>query len=400
MTQLLGFGTGTVNFFGRYAYVGSGKGGFNAVVWTEREEPQAALGSHLQRHAYPDNYRDHAEKNAGLLKEAHHHDGDDILDLTLRGEYLYTANGPGGFEVFDVANIDNKAFSERITSAPFSPLGQRLRVKTKHATSVTLPSTLGIDPLRQRFPENQEQPIAAIYAYVYVTDRDEGLVNVMVGTLVDGDPANNFFTEKDVVRFNPDGLLTGATHSYLAGNRLYVICTAGLVVVDVKDPARPKIAGRTPAGALKNPRKLAVQFLYAFVTDDDGVKTIDLSDPVNPRVIPESTIPLADAHGLYAARTYLYVAAGAEGLAIIDIKNPAAPRLHEKFTAGGALSDTRALQIGSIAASMFALVADGKTACACSSSSHPKTSPATWASARRPLRNSSPPIPRAAKRSP
>src|SRR5262249_26253236 len=44
MAQLLGFGTGTVNFFGRYAYVGEGKNGFDAVVWTEREEPQAALG--------------------------------------------------------------------------------------------------------------------------------------------------------------------------------------------------------------------------------------------------------------------------------------------------------------------------------------------------------------------
>ncbi|MSU23484.1 MAG: hypothetical protein EXS32_06625 [Opitutus sp.] len=360
MTQLLGFGTGTVNFFGRYAYVGSGKNGFDAVVWTERDEPQAALGSHLQRLAYPDNYRDHAEKNAGLLKEAHHHEGDDILDLTLRGEYLYTANGPGGFRVFDVANIDHKGFSERINSAPFSPLGQRLRVKTQHATSVTLPSTLGIDPLRQRLPENEEQPIAATYAYVYVTDREEGLVNVMVGTLVDGDPANNFFTEKDVVRFNPDGLLTGATHSSLAGHRLYLTCDAGLVVVDVTDPAHPKIAGRTPAGELRHPRKLALQFLSAFVTDDDGVKVIDLSAPDAPRVLPAATIPLANAQGLYAARTYLYVAAGAEGLAIVDIQNPAAPKLREKFNAGGVLNDTRAIQIGSINASMFALVADGK----------------------------------------
>ena len=49
MAQLLGFGTGTVNFFGRYAYVGEGKGGFDAVVWTEQDEPQAALGSHLQQ---------------------------------------------------------------------------------------------------------------------------------------------------------------------------------------------------------------------------------------------------------------------------------------------------------------------------------------------------------------
>src|SRR5262249_44313563 len=53
MTQLLGFGTGTANFFGRYACGGCGKEGFHAVVWTEADEPQAALGSHLQQVAYP-----------------------------------------------------------------------------------------------------------------------------------------------------------------------------------------------------------------------------------------------------------------------------------------------------------------------------------------------------------
>ncbi len=201
MTQLLGFGTGTVNFFGRYAYVGEGREGFDAVVWTEQDEPQAALGSHLQRLAYPDNYRRHVEENQGNLKEAYHHHGHEILDLTLRGEYLYTANGEDGFEVFDVANIDQKGFSERIVSAPVSPLGQRTYVRTKYATSVTLPSTLGIDPLRQHLPktmkaeirpgetndiytDNEEQPISLIYAWAFVTDREEGLVMVSVGTLV------------------------------------------------------------------------------------------------------------------------------------------------------------------------------------------------------------------------
>jgi len=362
ISQLLGFGTGTVNFFGRYAYVGTGKHGFEAVVWTEKEEPQAAIGSHLQHLAYPDNYKEHVEKNKGILQTAYEHHGEDIQDLVLRGEYVYTANGPGGFEVFDVANIDHKAFSERITSAPVSPLGQRLWVKTKYATSVALPSTLGIDPTRNRLPENQEQPISLIYAFVYVTDKYEGLVEVFVKTLVDGDPANNFFNpEKDAIRFNPDGLLNGATHSYMAGHRLYVTCTAGLVVVDVSDPFKPKVVGRTTAGALKNPRRLAVQWPgFAWVTDDDGVKTIDLNDPENPKVIENATVPLASAHGLYIARTYLYVAGGSEGLAIIDVKNPAAPKLVQKFNAGGQLNDTHAIQIGSVNASMFGLVADGK----------------------------------------
>lgn len=57
----------------------------------------------------------------------HQHSGKDIQDIVLRGEYLYTANGPGGLEVFDVANIDQKGFSERVVKAPFSPLGQNLR---------------------------------------------------------------------------------------------------------------------------------------------------------------------------------------------------------------------------------------------------------------------------------
>jgi hypothetical protein len=377
MTQLLGFGTGTVNFFARYQFVGSGKGGIDAVVWTERTEPQAAYGSHLQKLAYPDNYREHVEKNGAILKESHHHEGADILDLVRRGEYLYTANGPDGFQVFDVANIDNKGYSERITSAPVSPLGQRLWVHTKYATSITLPTTLGVDPLRQHYPatekhpefgdiysDNEEQPISLAYGFVYVTDREEGLVMPMVGTLVDGNPDNNFFDKTLLaglpkeVRFNPDGKLTGLEHAYFGGEHsLYLVGKNGFFVVDVSDPVHPKITAELSVG-LKNPRSIAVQFRYAFVSDDEGVKIVDISTPTQPKLV--ASLPLAHAGRLYAARTYLYVPNGPEGLAFVDIQNPEKPVLVQNYTAGGVINDARAVQIGSIAASMYALVADGK----------------------------------------
>ena len=361
MTQLLGFGTGTVNFFGRYAYVGEGKGGLAAVVWTEGEEPQAALGSHLHRLAYPENFKTHIEKNKALLKEAHHHHADEILDLTLRGEYLYTANGGGGFEVFDVANIDQKGFSERIVTAPVSPLGQRTYVRTKYATSVTLPSTLGIDPLRARLPENEEQPVSATYAWVFVTDREEGLVMVSVGTLVDGDPNNNFLDKEKIIRFNPGGKLTGAMHSFMAGTNLYVVGRNGLFVVGLHNDKleAPTLLSEVTSG-LKNPRAVTVQFRYAFVTDDEGFKVLDITRPTQPRLIREATVPLKQAQRFYLARTYAYVANGAEGLAFINIENPERPRLEQMYNASGALTDTRAVQIGSVNASMFALVADGR----------------------------------------
>jgi hypothetical protein len=61
------------------------------------------------------------------LQEAEHKDAHEILDLQLRGEYLYTANGSDGFEVFDVANIDQKGFSEKIHRAGFAARPAHLR---------------------------------------------------------------------------------------------------------------------------------------------------------------------------------------------------------------------------------------------------------------------------------
>ena len=363
LASLLGFGTGTVNFFGRYAYVGEGEHGLEAVVWTEQEEPQAALGSHLHKLAYPSNYVKHVEKNQGELKEAYHHDGKEILDLVLRGEYLYTANGGDGFEVFDVANIDHKAFSERITSAPVSPLGQRTYIRTKYATSVTLPSTLGIDPTRLRLPENEEQPISLIYAWVFVTDREEGLVMSTVATLVDGNPRNNFL-DKDLktIRYNPDGKLKGAMHSFMAGTNLFVVAEKGLFVLGLSNTelVEPKLLAELSNGEFKNPRAVGVQFRYAFVTDDEGFKVVDITDPTHPRLIPKATIPLRHAQRFHLARTYAYVADGEDGLAFIDITNPERPKLERLYTADGKLNDVRAVQIGSVSASEFALVADGR----------------------------------------
>jgi hypothetical protein len=357
MTQLLGFGTGAMNFFGRYAYVGEGREGFHAVVWTEPDEPQAALGSHLHHIAYPRNYEKHLAANSEL-QEAYEHSGKDIQDLVLRGEYLYTANGPGGFEVFDVANIDQKGFSERIVSAPVSPLGQRTRIQTKYATSIALPSTLGIDPLRLRIPENEEQPIDIFYGYVYISDREEGLVNVLVGTLVDGNPDNNFLKESETIRFNPGGVLTGATFVTAAGHRLYLCAPRGLFVINVADPKHPRIEGSLTNGYLRNPRCVSIQFRYAFITDDDGLKVLDITEPTRP--VPSAFVRLNNAGRLYLARTYAYVANGPEGLAIIDIENPERPRIDQMFNAGGAMNDTRAVQIGAVNASIFALVADGR----------------------------------------
>ena len=370
VAQVLGQGTNFPNFMGRYVYVGEGSSGFEAVPVTEWEEPQAVIGSYLHKLAYPGSYEAHKKRGDVLprykdgLDQAKYHSGNDIRSLQLRGEYLYTANGTDGFRVFDVANVDNKAFSENIVTAPVSPLGQRTYVKTKYATAVALPTTMPVSPSRQDRPaflkhkeQNQEQPMHPVYRYAYVTDRYEGLIVVDIETLSDGDPDNNFLER--AVTFNPDGILDGARSITIAGNYAYISSVRGLVVVSLSDPLHPRVAAEIVAPALVNPKVVAVQFRYAFVIDDQGLKVLDITFPEQPRPVVAATVPLPDAQDLYVARGYAYIAGGKQGLMIVDVERPEQPRLDQVFTAGGRINDARGVRIGSTNASLFAYVADG-----------------------------------------
>ena len=366
MAQVLLQGTNLLNLMGRYIYVADGAKGFDAVAVAEHDEPPAIIGSYLQHVAYPQDFKQHVGRDR-QLKEAYHHLGN-VLDLQLRGEYLYAALGKGGFRIYDVANIDNKNFSERTVTAPVSPLGQRFYVPTKFATAVASPSTQAVDPVRTRRPENEEQSIHPLYSYLYVADKYEGLVVIGdpdpkskrpgVSTLLDGNPQNNFL--KRALAFNPEGILNGARRITIAGTYAYMLCDQGLVVVDLDNPLQPKIAAKIGAPELQEPQGIAIQFRYAFVVDRGGLKVIDVSDLARPRIVSGAALPLRDARNIYVARTYAYVADGKQGVAIVDVEQPEQPTLAQMFTADGALNDVRDIKIGMVDASAFAFVADGQ----------------------------------------
>jgi hypothetical protein len=276
----------------------------------------------------------------------------------MRGEYMFVAEGSGGFKVYDVASVANKGVSDAVISSPFSPLGQKNHVATTNATCMALPTDQAIAPTRST-PElraiNQEQPFLPIYHYAAVTDSVEGLILVNVDTFADGEFRNNDI--KRAVTWNPDNILKGARHIILAGEIAYITADAGLVVVDLKDPLHPQLAAVRP---LTDARASALQFRYLWVTDAEGVKLFDVTDMRNPVAVPSGTVRLADAQRIYLARTYAYVAAKQDGLVILDITRPPAPRVYMKVTLGGQLNDAEDVIVGSTNASLFAYVADGR----------------------------------------
>jgi len=365
MAQLTLQGTNFMNFMGRYVYVATGKKGFEAIAVAEHDEPEAIYGSDLQRIAYPSDYQKFVDHHREL-STAYEHAGN-VLDIQERGEYAYAALGTGGFRAYDIANVDNKGFSERMTTAPVSPLGQRFYVPTKNAQAVASPSTLAVDPLRVPLPENEEQPIHLLYGFLYVADKEEGLVVIGdpnlkakspgVGTLLDGNPANNFL--KRALAFNPGGVLTGARRITIAGTFAYILTDKALVVVDLDNPLAPKVTATIGSPALNDPRGIAVQFRYAFAVDRDGLKTLDVTDLAHPKPVANALVKLEDARNVYVARTYAYISAGKQGIAIVDVEKPGEPKLDQIFNAEGQLNDVNDVKVGMVAATAFAFVADG-----------------------------------------
>ncbi|PNQ00349.1 LVIVD repeat-containing protein [Sphingobium sp. SA916] len=380
MSQLLLLGTNFVNFVGLNAWTGL-EGGFEAIRVTEWDEPQAVIGSYLQKYAYPDYWKLHVEQNKRELKDwvrgkyfdkkasGETHAVEEFRNvvkgtagrvgcLQLRGEYMYVAEGKGGFRVYDVASIANKGFSEPILSAPFSKLGHNSGVPSKNATCMALATNQPVNPLRNT-PElrriNQEQAFLPIYSYAAVTDSVEGLIMVNIETMADGEFRNNFL--KRAVTWNPDGVLNGARHIQLAGQIAYITADVGLVVVDLSDPLHPRLAAVRP---MKDARASAIQFRYLWVTDAEGLKLFDVTKLTDPVVVPSATVPLADARRIYLARTYAYVAAKSEGLAIVNITNPLRPVVYAKETFGGQMTDVEDVIVGTTNASLFAYVADGR----------------------------------------
>ena len=385
LAQLLLQGTNFVNFMGRYVYVAANDG-LEAVVVTEQTEPQAVFGSTLQKIAYPDNYEQFV-KSGGELKTSFEHTGNPrVLQVQLRGEYAYVAAGEGGLRVYDVAQIDQKGFSERITTAPVSRFGQKFWVKTKYATAVAAPTTLAVDPARWRVKTdgtmiepasaskltgearkqlvNEEQSIHPLYSYLYVVDRYEGLILVNAATLLDGDPLNNYLKRAldpgkfPRAAFNPDGALNDANNITIAGTYAYITTARGLFIVSIDDPLNPRIVRQF--NDLKHPHAIAIQFRYGFIVDDEGLKVIDVTIPGAARLVDGARVSLTDARDVYVARTYAYVANGKDGVAIVDVEQPEKPHLEQMYNAEGKINDARQVKIAMTNASLFAYVADGK----------------------------------------
>jgi hypothetical protein len=131
--------------------------------------------------------------------------------------------------------------------------------------------------------------------------------------------------------------------------------TDGIAIVDLDDPLQPVYIKTVP---IDGARSVVQQFRFLFVTHDEGLSVIDITDIEKAFVIADNTIEMKEAHNVFVARTYAYVAAGKEGLIIVDIEDPTSMKVYETFTDN--IVDARDVVVATTNASLMGYVADGE----------------------------------------
>lgn len=131
---------------------------------------------------------------------------------------------------------------------------------------------------------------------------------------------------------SPIGQLGGAVQAVAAvGTTTYLGVGPRLLILDACDPYWPLMLGQTePLPGIVS--SVAVSEGYAYVAASaDGLVVVDVRDPARPQIVGHLAMN-GSAARMVLAEGLLYAAAGAGGLHIIDIHVPTDPRLLGTFT--------------------------------------------------------------------
>jgi hypothetical protein len=117
-----------------------------------------------------------------------------------------------------------------------------------------------------------------------------------------------------------------ATAVTARGQRVLVGSSDGLSVVDVVDPAAPRMVGTL---AIPSPAShLAAGDRYSFaITMGGQLLVVDLADPAAPVIAARLGGLAGDCFDLAAGAGYLYLMMPDVGVQVVDVRDPLAPRL-------------------------------------------------------------------------
>ena len=271
----------------------------------------------------------------------------------LKDSFLFIATGRGGVEIWNISNLRNPVFRNRI------PMMADIFLKDTFLYAISNDSfkIFSIANIMNPYLIGTCRDsgftvfVSGNYAYLgdrwglYILDVSDPRNPVRINTLSDGAKVGAIWVEGNLCYYtlsypesrfiianvadprNPFevGRLNGVSGGDIY-KMYYFVYLPGFDIIDVSDPSFPIRISHLDLPGWENGVWVNNPFGKAFVADDwEGLQIIDISDPTNPRV--DTSLLKADySYDLVVDRNYAYIANYACGLKIIDVSNPTLPR--------------------------------------------------------------------------
>ncbi|MFN7964796.1 MAG: hypothetical protein U0V87_03795 [Acidobacteriota bacterium] len=241
--------------------------------------------------------------------------------MTIAGPMAYIAAGSEGVLIVDISDPSMPLLRGQIPTQDFS-----YGVIVRDQLAYVADGAAGLQVYDVSVPESPTRygsgaPTAGL-AYDVVVSGGVALVSDPIGGLFAFDLSNinaPALTSQITTPGSPSGI-------WLEGKRLFVADgPAGLTILDVANPASPRMIGNTvpPSGA----QTTAVQVVggYAYLSDFfQGLAVFDVRRSAAPNTLAASLPLPSEARDAVLSGNTLYVAAGEAGLLTFDASNPRA----------------------------------------------------------------------------
>ncbi|WP_169816857.1 LVIVD repeat-containing protein [Kangiella sediminilitoris] len=289
-----------------------------------------------------------------------------VRDMLIEGDYLYIADGSGWMRVINVRNPANPKLSGKVRL--------NSEIKSIHFHDNNIYIAAGWTGIHIINVSNAEKPIL-VNTYKsggYVLDivvakntgfiaagQDHGLQIVDLADLSnpkllssheisgsaagidsngeyayvvnmdDEEPGLHIFdvtVREKPVKIAVQPLIYGAERVRLEGNMVYVAGVAndaGLIVIDVSNPEKPKKMGSWWDSTCSESVTIDNQIAY-LAHGDQGLEILDVRDPNDPSVIKHFSAA-GRVRGVDTQGQLAFVANGYRGLKIVDVSNHANP---------------------------------------------------------------------------
>lgn len=217
--------------------------------------------------------------------------------VAVNGRYAYVASNSGdeqGLHVFDISHSDRPN-----------------RIAFYWANWISAPQDLAIDGDRAYIPDERGLEILSLADPTKL--RRLGYIELW-----------------DSQKYSTTGVAASGDYAYVVAN------SGGLYVIDVADPANPKMRAHYEAGSY-GPTRASLQGNLVYLLGTGRVEAVNVTDPVHPRLSAGLSLPNDAFGGVEATAAGIYLAGGTKGLTLVKNEGASISSAGSFDTLGSAL---------------------------------------------------------------